>query len=263
MRVGYFQYAVISRNREANLAYISAKLKGTSFDLLVLPELFTSGYAFDTPELILPFVEELEDSPTIRSLQQIATETGGCITGTIPEGHNGLIYNTAILVDASGLIGYHRKIHLPEYEKRYFAEGNQIETFNVKDSTIGMMVCFDCWFAPLSSRLRQLGAQIVCHSACFGGEVTPHILPIRALENQNYVISCNRVGAELFEGEKEAYRGESQIVDPDGKILHKSDNQEELVFLDIDLNTVDKPNFGSLITKDFTSEHNKYLIKLE
>lgn len=262
MKVGYLQYAVFTKDREANLEYISDKLENVTFDLLVLPELFTSGYAFDSKELILPFVEDLNDSPTVHYLQKIATKSGGCITGTIPEKYNNLIYNTAILVDHTGLIGYHRKIHLPDYEKQHFAEGNVIEAFRYKDTTIGMMVCFDCWFAPLSSRLRQLGAQIICHSACFGGDVTPHILPIRALENQYFVISCNRVGTELFDGIEESYRGESQIVDPDGKILHKSKGQEELVFVDINLDEVNKPKFGSLITQDFTTEHNKYSIEL-
>lgn len=263
MKVGYFQYGVITKDREANLDYITSKLEGISFDLLVLPELFTSGYAFDAKELILPFVEDLKNSTTINRLQQIAIEAGGCITGTIPEVYDGQIYNTAILVDQSGLIGYHRKIHLPDYEKQHFSEGSGIETFAYKDTIIGMMVCFDCWFAPLSSRLRQLGAHIVCHSACFGGDVTPHILPIRALENQYFVISCNRVGAELFEGEEETYRGESQIVDPDGKIIYKSQGEEELVLIDIDLNTVHKPQFGSLISQNFSAEHDKYTIKLD
>ncbi|MCD7900961.1 MAG: hypothetical protein LUH22_14150 [Bacteroides sp.] len=50
MKVGFFQYNIIRHDREANLSYISSNIKGSTFDLLVLPELFTSGYAFDSKE---------------------------------------------------------------------------------------------------------------------------------------------------------------------------------------------------------------------
>ncbi|MCP1996480.1 carbon-nitrogen hydrolase family protein [Flavobacterium sp. HSC-61S13] len=262
MRVGFFQYDVISRDRAANLSYISSKLKEEKFDLIVLPELFTSGYAFDDKEDLLPFVEDLAISETIAVLKDLAADCGGCITGSIPEGFNGLIYNTAILVDRSGLIGFQRKIHLPDYEKRLYTSGDTIQAIPNQKCTIGMMVCFDCWFPAISTKLKLQGAEIVCHSACFGGDVTPRILPIRALENQYFIISCNRVGAELFDGVLEYYRGESQIVDTDGNIVYKAGNQEELYFVNIDLSTVDKPKFGSLITDDFLTEHQRYTIEL-
>lgn len=262
MKIGFLQYAVIQRNREANLEYIASKVKDEKFDLLVLPEFFTSGYAFDKREELLPFVENLEDSPTIKYLTAIAKNRNGYITGTIPEGKDGKIYNTAIIVGAEGLVGIHRKVHLPDYEKRFFSAGNRIETADCGGVSVGMAVCFDCWFAPLTSKLRQLGAQIICHSACFGGEVTPTIIPIRALENQCFFISCNRIGTEFFDGEEDSYRGESQIVNSDGKVLLKAGGDELLAFVDIDLKEVSKPAFGSLITNDFISEHAVYEINI-
>jgi len=47
MKIGFFQYDVFWRDREANLSYIDSKIKDSKFDLLVLPELFTSGYALN------------------------------------------------------------------------------------------------------------------------------------------------------------------------------------------------------------------------
>lgn len=262
MKVGFFQYDVIYRNREANLQYIASKIEDAKFDLLVLPEFFTSGYAFDNPNELFDFAENLTSSPTIDLLTKLAQRCGGFISGTIPEIDNNILYNTSVLVGPNGLAGYQRKIHLPEYEKRVMSSGTEIQTYQAGKARIGMMVCFDCWFAPLSSKLKILGAEIICHSACFGGEVTPRILPIRALENQVYVISCNRIGTELFNGEPDSYRGESQIIDPDGNLLIKAGNNEQLTFIDIDLNRVNHPQFGSLIAKDFVSEHHKYQINL-
>ena len=263
MKIGFFQYDVIWRNRDANLSYISSKIKNSVFDLLVLPELFTSGYAFNSKEELIPFAENLNDSYTVDYLTQLMKKCGGYITGTIPELYENKLYNTSILVGTKGLVASYRKIHLPNYEKRAFTEGSKAVSCNCNNAKIGLTICFDSWFAPLSSKLRLQGAEIICHSACFGGEVTPKIIPIRALENQCFFISCNRVGTEMFDGEPDSYCGKSQIVNPDGKILIKADNEEVLSIIDIELSEVNNPNFGSLILNDFISEHKKYDIKIK
>ena len=263
MKVGFFQYAVFQRDVKANLDYLETKLQSTQFDLLVLPELFTSGYAFDHSSDIEPYVENIKHSYTVNRLKEIAQNSKGYITGTIPEIDNNKIYNTAIMVGPEGLIYSFRKIHLTDYEKRIFTPGENIDVYQRGDAKVGTVICFDIWFAPLSSKLKQLGAQIICHSSCFGGDVTPKIIPIRALENQYYVISCNRIGTELFEGQAEDYRGESQIVDPDGHTIIKASNEELLAFTHIDLSLVNNPAFGSLITNNFLEEHDKYTIALQ
>lgn len=263
MRVGFFQYAVIWRDIQANLDYIATRVKGKSFDLLVLPEFFTTGYAMDTKEEILPFAEELSKSTTVDFLATLLAETGnGYISGTIPELHQGVLYNTSILVGAEGLVASYRKIHLPDYEKRFFEAGDTAIVYPSNQGKIGLTICFDCWFPQHTSLLKLQAVDVICHSSCFGGPVTPTIIPIRALENQCFYISCNRIGEEYFDGELESYRGESQIVNPDGQILAKANKEEVLTILDIDLNQVNHPDFGSLITKDFQSEHEKYNIQL-
>ncbi len=262
MRVGFFQYAVVWRDRDANLSYIESKIQDEKFDLLVLPELFTSGYAYDDRKELLPFGEDLSNSPTIKFFTQLMQRCGGYITGSIPELYDGKLYNSSILVGRDGLVASYRKIHVTDYEKRAFTAGNEPIWGQCGDAKVGLTICFDAWFAPLSSLLRNQGVAIICNSANFGGEVTPTIIPIRALENQCFYINCNRVGTEFFEGEEEAYRGESQIVSPDGKVITKADNKESLRIIDIDLAEVNHPAFGSFITKDFVTEHNKYRVEM-
>lgn len=263
MKIGFFQYNVIWRERDANLSYIKEKIKGTTFDLLVLPEFFTSGYAFDLEEELIPFSEDLENSYTVKYLSELMKDCGGYITGTIPESYGNLLYNTSILVGTEGLVASYRKIHLPDYEKRAFTAGNKAVSYNCSGAKVGLTICFDAWFAPLSSKLKLQGVDVVCHSACFGGIITPTIIPIRALENQCFYVSCNRIGTELFNGQPDSYRGESQIVSPDGKILVKAGSEELLSIIDVDLSEVNKPAFGSLISKDLISEHAKYEIKMK
>jgi predicted amidohydrolase len=262
MKIGFFQYDVKWRDRDANLSYIRSKIKNVTFDLLVLPEFFTSGYAFDSREELLPFAENLKDSYTVKYLTGLMRNYNGYITGTIPEIDNEELYNTSILVGTEGLVNSYRKIHLPNYEKRAFKSGDKAEVCNCDNVKIGLTICFDAWFAPLSSKLKLSGVEIICHSACFGGEITPTIIPIRALENQCFYISCNRIGSEMFDGKLDSYRGESQIVNPDGKVLVKAGNEEQLTIIDINLSEVNNPAFGSLIMNDFVSEHNKYDIDI-
>lgn len=263
MEIGFFQYDVIWRDKNANLAFIREKIKDSTFDLLVLPEFFTSGYAFDSKEELIPFAENLNDSYTVNYLTGLMKDCGGYITGTIPELSENKLYNTSIVVGAEGLVAFYRKIHLPEYEKRAFSAGNKAVSCQCKEAKVGLTICFDAWFAPLSSKLKEQGAGIICHSACFGGAITPAIIPIRALENQCFYISCNRIGTELFDGKPDAYRGESQIVSPDGKVLVKAGKEEQFSIIDIDLSEVNHPAFGSLILKDFVSEHSKYNIEIK
>jgi len=263
MKIGFFQYAVISKDRLANLEYIASKIKDESFDLLVLPELFTSGYYFGSKDELLIFAEDFDNSPTIEFLTKLMKNKNGFISGSIPEIYKGKIYNSNILVGCNGLVGFSRKIHLPDYEKNLFSSGDVINVFRCGKMNIGMITCFDCWFPPLTSKLKMLGTNIICHSSCFGGDTTPKIIPVRALENQVFFISCNRVGSEQFGNEVETYRGNSQIVDPDGNILSKADSNEKLDFVSINIETSNQPLFGSLFKKDFFSEHNKYRIEFK
>lgn len=261
-KIGYCQYAVIYKNTKANLAYIEQQMSENECDLLVLPELFTTGYSFDDPVEIIPYVEILDSSKTVQFLQSLCLKYGGAITGTIPELYGEKIYNTAILVDKTGLVGMQRKIHLTEYEKHIFTAGSSLDVFTFKGVKIGLMSCFDAWFAPLSSKLKLMGAQILCSSSCFGGEVTPKIMPVRAIENQCFVINCNRVGVEEFDGVEVSFIGNSQIIDPDGNCLAEANQDEVMTVVEVDLDRVDNPDFGSQICKNFEREHHRYAIDL-
>ncbi len=260
MRLGFLQYAVYHRDRDANLAYLARALNSVEFDLLALPELFTCGYAFDDPAELAAFSEDLTASPTVAALRELAAASGGALTGTIPERAGGQLFNTAILVDSTGLVGIQRKKHLPDYEKRSFTPGQGIATFAIGGAKVGMMSCFDCWFPAFGAFLKQEGAQIFVNSASFGGPVTPAILPVRARENQVFVVSCNRIGTEYFAGEPDTFCGQSQIISPDGRILTSAGTDETLAVVEIDLAEVDHPAFGSLICHNFPEEHRKYRI---
>lgn len=263
MKLGFLQYSVIWGNPEKNFERIRCFLRNCRCDLLVLPELFSCGYLFEDAGTLLALAEPLAESRTVRFLQTMARQIGGTVTGTFPELENGTLYNTAVAVHAEGVIGIQRKIHLPEYEKRFFHSGSEIVSAELPGRVrIGMMSCFDCWFPQFGALLKEQKCQIFCNSASFGGEVTPGILPVRARENQVFVISCNRTGSEMYAGNPEHFCGKSQIVSPDGKILECAGAEEKLAVVDVDLTETEHPAFGSLICRDFESEHRKYHVTM-
>ena len=263
MKLGFLQYSVIWGNPEKNYERIRSFLRNCRCDLLVLPELFSCGYLFEDARTLLSLAEPLAKSRTIRFLQGMAQQIGGTVTGTFPELGNGTLYNTAVAVHAEGVIGIQRKNHLTEYEKRFFHSGSEIVSAELSDNVrIGMMSCFDCWFPQFGSMLKEQRCQVFCNSASFGGDVTPGFLPIRARENQVFVISCNRIGSERYAGNQEQFCGRSQIISPDGKILEYAGAEEKLAVVDVDLTETKHPAFGSLLCHDFESEHRKYNVTM-
>ena len=161
MKLGFFQYAVIQGNPEANFDYISNSLRYCRCDVLVLSELFSCGYCFSRRSEIMSCAESLSNSKTIRFLQNMAVETGGVVTGTFPEldDKEDVLYNTAAVVDQHGLLGIQRKVHLPEYEKQFFSPGCDVVPVEIQNgSKIGLMTCFDCWFPAFGALLKQSGA---------------------------------------------------------------------------------------------------------
>lgn len=262
MRLGFFQYAVFYRDRAANLEYIANQVSAETFDLLVLPELFTSGYCSDDPDDMRTQAEALTESSTVKALREIAGCCGGTIVGTIPEIDNGTLFNTAVVVNGSGLSGVQRKVHLTDYEKRCFSPGDAIQVIDVSGVGVGIMTCFDSWFPAFGAMLKQGGAEVFCVPSSFGGPVTPTILPIRARENQVFLINCNRIGEEVIGGVVEPFCGGSQIVSPDGEVLAEAGGEEELVFIEVDIEENRRPAFGSLLCADFPGEHARYNIDL-
>lgn len=260
--MGFYQYAVVSGDRDANLSRVAEALAGSRFDLLVLPELFTSGYSNDDPARLAGLAEVLDDSPTVRSLAELAGRGGGVIVGGLPEWANGVFYNTGVAVSGNGLVGRQRKIHLTDYEKRFFTPGDSADVIRIGGIAIALVTCFNCWFPALCALFKQRGAQVFCCPSNFGGPVTPTFIPVRARENQVFVVSCNRVGEEAVDGTMESFCGCSQICSPDGEMLAQSGGGEALEFVDVDPGDCRRPAFASQICRDFTAEQNRYDIAL-
>ena len=236
MKIGYYQFIPQFGKIEKNLTKIESVLK-EQIDLLVLPELCTSGYQFVQKEELNSLAEEIPNGNSTQTFIKLAKKIEGTIVAGLPEKGKTNFYNTAIVVNPSGFVGKYRKIHLFFEEEDFFSPGNlPFPVFDIGLAKIGIMICFD-WFFPEAARTLALkSAEIICLPANLVLPYCQRTMKIRALENVVYTVVANRIGTEQ-RGKKKPliFTGESQIADCKGEIICASpDNQEHLAIVEID-----------------------------
>lgn len=256
MKIGFYQFDVAHGQPKVNHQKVKKALQGKVFDLMVLPELFTTGYLFASADNLLPHTEDLSNSATVKMLQKLLQKTQAHIIAGIAEKEGDRIYNTAILVNARGLVGKQRKVHLTRLEKTIFSPGSTFNLLKAGDVPIGIITCFDAWFPEASRQLMEQGAQILCQPANFGGTHTLDIMKVRAMENVVFTITANRIGQENEAGTKTSFRGESQITDPAGKLLSKTTQSESLQIMEIDPEQAKQKD--NVMCDDFEREWKRY-----
>lgn len=237
MRVGYYQYNPQFGAVAENLDVVTAKLDQAEADLIVLPELFASGYQFVSQEEVQQLAEPVPDGQTTRRLMEIAKRRRMHIVAGLPEKAANGCYNSAVVVGPSGFLGCYRKTHLFYEETLFFTPGDSgFQVWDIGPAKIGVMICFD-WYYPEAARsLAVQGADILCHPSNLVLPNCPDSMPVRCLENRVFAVTCNRIGSEA-RGEKDrlTFIGQSEIVTPKGAILHRAArDQEALAIIDID-----------------------------
>jgi len=232
-RVGLCQFASKLLNVEDNLIHMRQLLETQSADLVVLPELATSGYVFSCIQEVKSVAEPAETGPTASLFRELAAERNTSYVVGFVEKDGDALYNASMLVNPDGKVYVYRKTHLFYEEKKWFSPGNSgFNVFAAKGGVkVGMMICFD-WLFPESARTLALkGAQILAHSANLVLPWCQKAMLTRSLENRVFSITSNRFGTER-NGEKELFfTGMSQIVDTHGDILHRCGEQEEGLFV--------------------------------
>jgi len=242
MKIGFLQFNVVFKNPEANRSIIEEQLMNKSSDLVVLPELFTTGYLLGDASTAKHLAENVPNGPTVKLLEKISKKADGYIIGSLLELDNETLYNTAVVVGPEGFVGKQRKLNPTDYESKFSFAGDKIEIFTIKGVKVGIAICFDCWFSELARYYYHHGVQILCHTANYGGTQSPIISQARAIENRMFVISCNRTGIE-FDNSIEAYfRGESRVIDPDGNILIQAVNEIQFEIVEVDPNLAKDKN---------------------
>jgi len=236
MKVGYYQFAPEFGRIEKNVEKALAAVKKLRADLVVLPELFNTGYLFTSKSELASLAEKVPGGFTTQALIDAAREESACIVAGVAEKTNQGFYNTAVLVSPGGYIGKYRKAHLFYEERKWFLPGNsKFQTFDLGVARVGVMICWDWIFPEAMRSLALKGADIVCHPSNLILAYCTDAMVTRSLENGVYSVTANRIGSEKRKGKELSFTGMSQIIDPRGNILGRaSKNREEARAVKID-----------------------------
>jgi predicted amidohydrolase len=229
MRVGYVQSSPVFGEKNRNFEQIASMLDGIKADLIVLPELFATGYAFRSRGEAVELAEDPEGE-TRRFLGTMAKNTGGVVAGGFVERDGQNLFNSALLVSADEVVGVYRKLHLFNKETLWFQPGNRpIETYDVGGINIGLMICFD-WIFPETARTLALkGADILAHPANLVLPYCQSAMRTRCLENRLFAVTANRIGRERRAEDDFTFTGASQITSYKGEILRSGPQDRVLV----------------------------------
>ena len=228
MRVGFLQINSKLSDVDGNINKAFRLVGKKKMDLLVLPELFNTGYNFRSRREVAKLAEPIPQGSTTQTILEYSKRDGAMIVAGIAERKGQSFYNSALVVKGGRFLGAYRKIHLFYNEKKFFKPGHQFKVFG----KVGVMICFD-WFFPESARTLMLhGAEVVAHPSNLVLPHCPASMKTRALENRVYVVTADRVGVER--GLR--FIGQSQIVSPRGRIIYRaSSTGEECIVRNIDL----------------------------
>lgn len=234
MRLGFLQMEPRFGAVEDNVQTIVQALGRTRGATIVLPELCTTGYVFESRAEALALAEPKE-GPSLQALQALARRNQLVLCAGFAERSGRHVYNSAATILPSGKIYVYRKAHLFDREKLVFDPAPA--KFEVVPGAVryGTMVCFD-WFFPESCRsLALAGADIILHPANLVLPYCQTAMITRCLENRVFAVTCNRTGTERRAGVALRFTGASQIVDCRGRVLARaSEDRTELQLVTVD-----------------------------
>ena len=204
--------------------------------LIVLPEMFVTGYIPQNP---FEYAEEFDNAdagPTAKFLSELANETGCAVMGAgIGKGFQGKLYNHSSVYLPGQSVEYagYNKVHpfFPEIEN--FTAGDGVNLFKINGWKISSTICYDLRFPELFREAVKKGAQLITVQAAWPKVRLEHwetLLKARAIENQVYIAAVNGIDGNV-KGGNSTLGGNSMIIDPQGKIISRgSGDCEEIVY---------------------------------
>jgi len=232
LRVAAVQFAPRFGEKEENFQRMEALTAGIRADVIVFPELSTTGYFFTSRDEVAGVAEEAF-GPTAEFFRAMANRHGAVVAAGFAEADQGRLFNACIIVVPEQATAFiYRKTHLFYKEQQCFDAGDTgffVVHDARRDVRIGPMVCYD-WRFPEAARVLALkGADLIVCPANLVTEAWQLVMPARAIENKVYLAVANRVGSESRGGEELAFRGRSAIYDWSGTPLQQAGTRGETV----------------------------------
>ncbi len=236
MKVALIQTSLEWEDPEANRAHFSRLIHTLDgeVDLIVLPEMFTTGFTMN-PEHI-PY-EEAER--TLDWMRENVTRTGSALAGSLIFQEAGQYFNRLVFMFPNGDYEYYDKRHTFTLagEDKVYQRGNERKIVRFRGLTFSLQICYDLRF-PVWSR-NTVDYDVLLYVANW-----PHtriaawdaLLRARAIENMSYVLGVNRIGSD---DNGLRYQGHSAVYDALGERLAFSD-MEEILYVTLDKKSVEQ-----------------------
>lgn len=209
-------------DKNLNLLESLIKTDNSGSDLIVLPEMFSTGFTMSPSAA----AEEMNGS-SVKFLRRLADELNTDITGSIAVKENGVYYNRVVWAKPDGKIFTYNKRHLFRMagEEKVYSGGSSLITIDINGWKIRPFVCYDLRF-PVWTRNSGIQYDLALFISNWPAARAYHwdtLLRARAIENQCYVAGVNRTGSD---GNGLLYNGRSSVIDYCGNAVYQADATE-------------------------------------
>jgi omega-amidase len=240
LHVAILQNNLLWQSKEENLNMLEQRIAAVEVksQVIILPEMFSTGFTMDVEN----FAESM-DGPTVCWIKKNAIQYKKIIAGSIIIKEEEKFYNRFIWMLPNGNLHFYDKRHLfgMAGEDKVFSAGTNKLVVQANGYKIGVQICYDLRF-PVWNR-QSAKAQMVDAIIYVANWPTKRIahwdclLQARAIENQCYVLACNRVG---IDGNNLEYCGHSQVINPAGELVQKIINTQEILYTTLDKNVIEQ-----------------------
>lgn len=238
LMVTLIQSDLVWEDIDANLAMFDAKIDciAVATDLIVLPEMFSTGFSMNAPALAEPM-----DGKAVTWMRQKAACKRVTIAGSVMTEDKGRFFNRLVWARPDGAMAIYDKKHLFGYggEDKVYTAGKFQITEALKGWRIRPFICYDLRF-PIWTRNLKQAYDLALFTANWPSARSAHwraLLKARAIENQAYVIGVNRVGTD---GNGLNHDGHSAAIAPDGETLIEKEKKETIDTITLDRGRLDR-----------------------
>ncbi|OCX72719.1 N-carbamoylputrescine amidase [Acidithiobacillus thiooxidans] len=221
-------------------------------NIILLQELFSTPYfCKDQNPDFLALAQPRSSHPALLALQKLAKDRHLVLPVSFFERANNAFFNSLVVFDADGKdLGLYRKAHIPDgpgyQEKFYFSPGDTgFKVFDTQYGRIGVAICWDQWFPEAARVMALQGAEILFYPTAIGSEPRApeinsrghwtRVMQGHAAANLVPVVAANRIGHEIGAESSITFYGGSFISDPTGALLAPADQEECILYADLDL----------------------------
>ena len=250
MKVALFQTKLAWENPVINRTFIEEYFlnEDESFDLFVLPEMFTSGFTMN-PSV----VAETMEGETITWLKDLAKKKTCAITGSLVIKENDNFYNRMVFVFPSGEVQFYNKRHLFTLagEEKVYTKGTEKVIVNYNNWNICLQICYDLRFPVFARNVENYDLLLyVANWPKPRINAWDALLKARAIENMSYTIGVNRIGEDA---NKLEYPGHSKLTDFLGNTIVNCEEELGVFIFELDKSAQNeaRTKFNFLYDRDY------------